>query len=95
MEKAELRTAPGIVVEERTEASSDPANAIAEVAELLGYPVAVMASRLDCPELAGNTVATVDGKATPPTRIEGDKLNPAVSVDRPMIDVVEEPTTAI
>ena len=39
-------------------------------------------------------MATVDRIAVPPTNAEAGKLDPAVSPEGPIIDVVEEPTTA-
>lgn len=39
-------------------------------------------------------MATVDRIAAPPLSVEIRKLNCAVSPEEPIIDVVEEPTTA-
>lgn len=39
-------------------------------------------------------MATVDRIAAPPMSVEVGKLDSAVSPDEPMIEVVEEPTTA-
>lgn len=39
-------------------------------------------------------MATVDGIAAAPMIVDVGRLDPAVSPEEPMMDVVEEPTTA-
>ena len=100
LENVGLKTTPATVMAEMMEASVTPANPfvdVAKIAELSAFAAlcsAVSVGTWDGPPPSGDAVATVDTIAVPPMSVEMGELKPAVSPEEPIIEVVEEPTTA-